>query len=123
MFIYLYFWWSKDENRSSIEIEIGDFDLCDVYGEKNENNCHICRYFFISQSNDDVNKFSFYLYPLKKKDEDILFCSHLDSVPMYFPTIRVSARCFILKIGYSDCSDLYEQSSVLNILELEFCQF
>lgn len=64
LFIYLSFWLSKDENRT---IPDEDFDLGDVYGEKNENNGHICRYFFISQNNDDVNKFSFYLYPLKTK--------------------------------------------------------
>ena len=78
--------------------------------------------FFILQNNDDVNKFSFYLYPLKKKDVDILFCSHIKGAPMYFPTKRVSARCLICKKEYSDCSDLYEQSTVLNILDLEFCQ-
>ena len=44
-----------------------DSDLGDMYWGKNENNCHICRYFFISQNYEEVNKFSFYLYPWKKK--------------------------------------------------------
>ena len=40
------------------EVEVGDFDLCDVYGEKMKIIAIFVDIFFILQNNDDVNKFS-----------------------------------------------------------------
>ena len=57
-----------------------DSDLGDMYWGKNENNCHICRYFFISQNYEEVNKFSFYRYPLKKKRMNIYHFVHATTV-------------------------------------------